>query len=219
MCIFKWIGQKILSMWDLVCVLWGWMGSNAAQIQTIFAFVAIVYAWKAYRKVLHQIDISNRQTDISIKQMDKLNEERLFELRLRLKIRIGEHSKTLMELQDATNDLSLRLQALSIDTKENHPESLDTIEGMIKYWRETSIQSAWDIIREKIQENNEYLKRIATTKDISFMEEILDKVEQNQVIYQSKMHEIRNLDAQVTKVWMPMNMGISEALKRMHNFE
>lgn len=199
--------------------VWAWLGSNSGQIQITIAVIALIYAWKAYRKVLHQIDISNKQTDISIKQMDKLNDERLFELRLRLKIRIGEHSKTLMELQDAANALSLRLQALSIDTTENHPESLDAIEGMIKCWRDTSIQSAWDIIKEKMQENREYINRVATTKDISLMEEILDKVEQNQVIYQSKMHEIRNLDAHVTKVWMPMNMGISEALRRMHNFE
>lgn len=198
-------------MWNCLVGFSTWAEGNSGQIQIMIGVVAIWY-------VLKQINISIKQTDISIKQMDKLNEERLFELRLRLKIRIGEHSKTLMELQDAANNLSLRLQALSIDTKENHPESFDVIEDMIKCWRETSIQSIWDIFKEKMQENREYLKGIATTKDISFMEEILDKVEQNQVIYQSKMHEIRNLDAHVTKVWMPMDMGISKALRRMHNF-
>ncbi|ENV73552.1 hypothetical protein F946_01064 [Acinetobacter johnsonii ANC 3681] len=196
-----------------------WAEGNSGQIQIVIAAVAIWYVLKQIKISNNQTNLSLDQTKISIAQMDKLNNERLFELRLRLKIRIGDHSKTLMELQDATNDLSSRLLALSIDTKENHPESFDVIEDMIKCWRESSIQSAWDIIKEKMQENREYLKKIATTKDISLMEEILDKVEQNQVIYQSKMHEIRSLDAHVTKVWMPMNMGISEALRRMYNFE
>lgn len=206
-------------MCELIANAWAWLGKSSGQIQILIAVAALIYALKAYCKVLYQIKISDRQTDLTIEQITKYNEERVFELRLRLKIRLGEHHKTLTELQDAVNDLSLRLQALSIETKENYPESLDAIEGMIKCWRETSIQSARDIIKEKNQENTEYLKRIATTKDISLMEEILDKVEQNQVIYQSKMHGIRNLNASVTKVWMPMNMGISEALKRMHNFE
>lgn len=206
-------------MWDCLVNFSTYVERNSGQIQIVIGVVAIWYVLKQIKISNNQTDLSLEQTKISIAQMDKLNNERLFELRLRLKIRIGDHSKTLMELQDATNDLSSRLLALSIDTKENHPESFDVIEDMIKCWRETSIQSAWDIIKEKMQENREYLDRIAKTKDISLMEEILDKVEQNQVIYQSKMREIRSLDAHVTKVWMPMNMGISKALRRMHNFE
>ena len=206
-------------MWECIVRGWEWMGSNSGQVQTFIGIIALGFAVLAYFKVLKQIKISDRQTDLTIQQMTKYNEERVFELRLRLKIRIGEHSKALMELQDAANDLSLRLQALSISTKEKHPENLDAIEDMIKSWRETSIQAARDIIGEKIKENSDYLQKIDITKDISFMEEILDKVERNQVIYQSKMHEIRNLDAHVTKIWMPMNMGVMEAMKTMHNFK
>ena len=206
-------------MWECVVNAWAWLGSNSSQVQTFIGIIALGFAVLAYFKVLKQIKISDRQTNLTIQQMTKYNEERVFELRLRLKIRIGEHSKALMELQDAANDLSLRLQALSIDTKENHPESLDAIEDMIKIWRGTSIQSVWDIIGEKIKENNDYLQKIATTKDISFMEEILDKVEQNQVDYEFKMREIRNLDAHVTKIWIPMNMGVMEAIRTMHNFK
>lgn len=217
MCIFSWIGQQILIIWDFISVVWKWFEDNSGQIQIIIAVPALIYAWKAYHKVLHQIDISNQQTTISIAQMDKLNNERLFELKLRLKIRIGEQSRDLRELQDASNNLSSRLQVLSIDTKENHPKSFDAIEGMIKVWRE-SITSAWDLVGTKIKENNGYLEKIATTTDIVFMEEILDKIEQNQFIYQAKIHEIRNLDEHVTKVWKPMNVGVMEAMKSIHNF-
>jgi len=217
--------ELICTVSELVSHLWGMLGGSSGQIQIFIALMALAYAYKAYKKVLEQIDISNKQTDlslqqteISLQQMDKLNQERLFELRLRLKIRIGEHSNALMELQDASNNLSSRLQILSIDTKDNHPGSVDAIEGMIKNWRE-SITSAWDIVGTKLNENNAYLERIATTTDIVYMEEILDKVEQNQLIYQAKMRELRNIDEHVTKVWMPMNMAVMEAMKAMHNLK
>lgn len=210
---------------DAIAFWWGMLERNSGQIQILIAIIALAYAYKAYKKVLEQIDISNQQTDlslqqtkISLQQMDKLSQERLFELRLRLKIRIGEHSNALMELQDESNNLSSRLQILSIDTKDNHPGSVDAIEGMIKNWRE-SITSAWDIVGTKLNENNVYLEKIATTTDVVYMEEILDKVEQNQLIYQAKMRELRNIDEHVTKVWMPMNMGVMEAMKVMHNFK
>ncbi|MEN8410545.1 hypothetical protein ABFP33_11295 [Acinetobacter bereziniae] len=210
---------------DWTAFIWKMLGSSSNQIQIGIALVALVYAFKAYKKVLKQIDISNRQTDLSLKQtqislqqMDRLNKERIFELRLRLKIRIGEYSNALMELQDVSNNLSSRLNILSIDTKDNHPGSIDAIEGMINDWRE-SITSAWDVVGTKLKENNDYLERIATTIDIVFMEDILDKVEQNQLAYQAKMRELRNLDEHVTKVWMPMNMGVMEAARTMHNFK
>lgn len=195
-----------------------WVENNAGQIQIFIALVAIWYVLKQIKISNNQTDLSIKQTDISIAQMEKLNSERIFELRLRLRIKIGEHSNALMELQDASNNLSSRFQILSIDTKDNHPGSVDGIESMIKVWRK-SITSAWDIVSTKSKENNFYLENVTTTTDIAFMEEILDKVEQNQLIYQAKMREIRNLDEHVTKVWMPMNMGVMEAMKVIHNFK
>ena len=217
--------EFICTVIELVSHLWGMLESSSGQIQIFIALMALGYAYMAYQKVLEQIKISNKQTDlslrqteISIKQMDKLNQERLFELRMRLKIKISEYSNALMELQDESNNLSSRLQILSIDTKSNHPGSVDAIEGMIKNWRK-SINSAWDIVGAKLKENNAYLERISTTTDIVCMEEMLDIVEQNQLIYQAKMRELRKIDDYVTKVWMPMNMGVMEAMKAMHNFK
>ena len=192
------------------------LGLNAGQIQIAIAVIALIYAWKAYHKVLHQIQISDRQTDLTIQQMTKYNEERVFELKLRLKIRIGEHFKTLMELQDACNDLSLRLQELSIDTQTNHPSSFEAVELMIKGFRD-SIHSTHDLISEKIGENSSHIKSISATNDLFFIEEILDKVEQNQDIYNSKMREIKNINSNVNNIWLPMKFGVSEAILRKND--
>lgn len=200
-------------MWDCLVKLSTWAEGNSGQIQIVIAFVALLYAWKAYHKVLDQIKISDRQTDLTIDQMTKYNNERVFELRLRLKIRINEHFKTLMELQDASNDLSLRLQELSIDTQTNHPSSFEAVEAMIKgFW--SSINSTRDLISEKISENSSHIKSISATSDIFFIEEILDKVEQNQDIYNSKMREIKNINSSVNNIWLPMKFGVGEAIRR-----
>lgn len=203
-------------MWECVVNAWAWLESNSGQVQTFIGIIALGFAVQAYFKVLKQIKISDRQTDLTIQQMTKYNEERVFELRMRLKIRIGEHSKSLMELQDACNDLCFRLQELLIDTQKNHEESFDTIEVMVKPFRD-NINSARAIVSQKLQENSSYLNESTTTSDISFMEDVLDKIEQNQLIYQDELRKIKSDDTQITKIWMPMNMGIYEAIRRKNN--
>lgn len=203
-------------MWDCLVALSTWAENNSGQMQIGIAIIALIYAFKAYRKVIHQIEISDKQTFLTIAQMTKYNEERVFELKLRLKIRIGEHFKTLMELQDACNDLSLRLQELSIDTQTNHPSSFEAVELMIKGFRD-SIHSTHDLISEKIGENSSHIKSISATNDLFFIEEILDKVEQNQDIYNSKMREIKNINSNVNNIWLPMKFGVSEAIHRKND--
>ena len=55
-------------MWECLVTLSTWAESNSGQIQIIIALGAIWLAFKAYKQVLEQIEISNKQTDISIKQ-------------------------------------------------------------------------------------------------------------------------------------------------------
>lgn len=77
----SWVCEFMAHWWDVI-------GKNSGQIQSIVAIVALIVAIVALFKVLKQIDISNDQTKISIEQMDKLNKERVFELRLRLRVEI-----------------------------------------------------------------------------------------------------------------------------------
>lgn len=203
-------------MWDCIVKGWDWLGANAGQVQTFIGVIALSFAVLAYFKVLKQIKISDMQTNLTIDQMTKYNNERVFELRLRLKIRINEHFKTLMELQDACNDLSLRLQELSVDTKTNHPSNFEAVDVMIKGFRD-SISSTHDLISEKVSENSSHIKSIGVTSDLSFIEEILDKVEQNQDIYNSKMREIKNINSTVNNIWLPMKFGVNEAILRKNN--
>jgi len=219
MCIFKWIGQQILIVWDFICLVWNWFDDNSGQIQIIIAVVALIYAWKAYRKVLHQIDISNQQTAISIDQMDKLNNERMFELRLRLKTRIGEYSKALGQLSEACNAFSSRLQALTIDIEKNNPESLEVILLFEVTQRDYILAKGWDFISEQRPKVNNFLNNITKTRDISFMEGVLEEIEQDQIKYDSICSEIRNADKFIDQLWIPLNSAdMYEAIRRMNNF-
>lgn len=55
-------------MWDCLVKLSTWVEGNSGQIQIVIGFVALIFAYKAYRKVIEQIDFSNKQMQLSIKQ-------------------------------------------------------------------------------------------------------------------------------------------------------
>lgn len=208
-------------MWEFIIKVWECLDSNSGQIQIIIAVAALIYAWKAYRKLLKQIKISNWQTDlslqqtkISIAQMEKLNNERFFELKLRLKIRIGEQLKTLSELQEAQNALSSKLQGLSIDTQANSPGSLDAIKNMEKLHRENLVQG-WDFIQKQQIELKELSDRIVTTSDISFMESVLEDIEHKIIECNSMWRGIKNMNENIDMMWVTVNgMSPIEALRR-----
>lgn len=46
---------------DFICVVWGWLGTNSGQLQTIFAVLAFGLAYKGYVRLLEQIKFSNSQ--------------------------------------------------------------------------------------------------------------------------------------------------------------
>lgn len=71
-------------MWECLSKIWDWFGSNAGQVQILIAVVALVYARRAYLKVVEQIAISNKQTQKAIDQEVIANKQRIFELRLKV---------------------------------------------------------------------------------------------------------------------------------------
>lgn len=64
-------------MWDLLVEFSTWAERNSGQIQIVIAVVALFFAYQGYKKVLEQIEISNRQEKIA-------NNQREFELRYNL---------------------------------------------------------------------------------------------------------------------------------------
>lgn len=71
-------------MCDYLVFFSTWAENNSGQIQILIAIVALVYARKAYVKVLEQIDISNKQSNKVIEQEVIANNQRIFELRLKV---------------------------------------------------------------------------------------------------------------------------------------
>ncbi|MDA0697178.1 MAG: hypothetical protein O2793_12310 [Proteobacteria bacterium] len=198
---------------------WSMLSDNSGQLQIIIAIVALVYAYKAYRNVLNQIDISNKQTDISIAQMDKLNNERMFELKLRLKIRLGEQSIFLQELNDSLNLLSNRLSIFMIQTKENFPESFEGLKGLEEIIRK-QIEQGWNITSEHLKINEKLEQNLKLSNDVGDMEEILDEVEQNQIKFKSLERGIKVNNNTIDNFWYPMHSkDAMKGMMKLHNFE
>ena len=88
-------------------------------IQILIGIVAIVLAVLAYLKVLKQIDISNKQTDLTIAQVNILNKERQADLKISLLSELNLQIKQLIEIkrnyQKLTIDLANFLTKLNTD--------------------------------------------------------------------------------------------------------
>ena len=52
-------------MWECVVNAWAWLESNSGQIQIIIALFALYLAFKGYKKILRQIEISQEQERVA----------------------------------------------------------------------------------------------------------------------------------------------------------
>lgn len=162
MCMFGWIGQQILIVWDFICLVWAWFGTNSGQIQIIIAVAALIYAWKAYRKVLHQIDISNKQTEISIDQNNQANEQRALDLKIKILDEMFNCLKTSGDLEVELKDLmfgySLLKRDLENEKNNDNKTSLEAFERIIK-----SSKESVDIIRSNNNKTVNIIHELAKT--------------------------------------------------------
>ncbi|MDI1225231.1 MULTISPECIES: hypothetical protein [Acinetobacter] len=203
---------------NLVCFS-TWIEKNSGQIQIVIGILAFVVAVIALKKILHQIKISSIQTQLTIDQIESLNKERLFDLRLRLTTRIGEHFKTLRELQDANSAASLKLYVFLIEIENNHRGSLDAMKSVDKLHRE-QIVSYSGLIGVKFQETQDLQNSLDKNIDIQFIENVLMEVEQNQIKYDSMWDGIKNIEKSIDDLWRPLKTGdIMKAEKIKYNLE
>jgi hypothetical protein len=80
-------------MWECISKIWDWFGSNAGQIQIVIAVVALILASLGYKKVLTQIEISN-------KQELEAEKNRFYELKLNLIKAVNDESSRVQFLHD-----------------------------------------------------------------------------------------------------------------------
>ncbi|NHB57009.1 hypothetical protein G9F32_03040 [Acinetobacter sp. 194] len=194
-----------------------WVEYNSGQIQIVIGIFAFFVAVIALIKILEQIKISNNQTQLSINQIDSLNKERLFDLRLRLTIRIGEQFKILRNLQDETNAVSQKLQIFLIEIKNNHENSLNGLSGIADFHRE-QITNYFELMNTKFKETHELQKSLDKKIDINFIENVLEEVEKNQIIYNSMWDGIIAIEKNINDIWLPLKTGdVMQAAKIKHN--
>lgn len=140
-------------------------------IQIAVGVIALIVAIVALFKVLKQIDISNKQTKISIAQMDKLNEERVFELKLRLISNINQHTASLRKLKSGYESLDRWRKILLVIAESENPDKVDHIkdnEGMVG----RAIEKQSEFSCEYQEELKQMLLEIDDS-DISRMENML----------------------------------------------
>ncbi|MCH7353833.1 MULTISPECIES: hypothetical protein [unclassified Acinetobacter] len=83
-------------------------------IQIAIGIIAIVLAILGYRKVLKQIDISNKQTNLTIAQVNSLNKERQADLKISLLSELNLQIKQLIEIKHNYEKLTIDLGNLLI---------------------------------------------------------------------------------------------------------
>lgn len=80
-------------MWDCLVKFSTWAEGNSGQIQIVIAVVALFFAYQGYRKVLKQIEISNKQ------EMEA-EKNRFYELKLNLIKAVNDESSRIQFLHD-----------------------------------------------------------------------------------------------------------------------
>lgn len=203
-------------IWDLIVNFSTWVEDNSGQIQILIGLVALAYAYRAYWKVLHQIEISDIQTNLTIEQMKKLSEERLFELKLKVTSRISDNLKLIREMQEQSNYLSGRLQVLLIETDQNYNQSLGAIQSITIIHRQT-IQKAWDMVKKESERIRELKSQINEYSDIMEIENVLMKIEQNQFQYDAMFFELKDVDKSVDVFWYGLKTGDTLAASKILN--
>lgn len=80
-------------MWDCLVKFSMWAEGNSGQIQIVIAVVALFFAYQGYRKVLKQIEISNKQ------EMEA-EKNRFYELKLNLIKAVNDETSRVQLLHD-----------------------------------------------------------------------------------------------------------------------
>lgn len=196
---------------ECLLIFSNWVESNSGQIQILIGLVALFLAVLAYFKILEQIQISNKQTNLSIdqtnitiKQMEQLKNERFFELKLRLNIRTREQQKELSSILENFNRLSARLTCFEEDIRKNYPSSSDGVKGIIDVYR-TTITNSFKFATDHFKIVKELQDTIISTKELEKMEEVFYNVEKNQKLYDGSWITIRSIDKTIDDLWIPLN--------------
>ncbi len=144
--------------------MWEWLGNNSGQIQIIIALGAIWLAFKGYKKVLEQIQISHKQTEFAVRQE---------ELHLKLNIinvtnqNIETIGKMLIQLPLLQKELETTYQKLlqvrdpdaaiiknNIDSLERQRIELENNRKLLAETAETSLVGSSEINENRIRHLN-----------------------------------------------------------------
>ncbi|ENW81320.1 hypothetical protein F909_02611 [Acinetobacter sp. ANC 3929] len=136
-------------------------------IQIAIGIIAIVLAILGYRKVLKQIDISNKQTNLTIAQVNSLNKERQADLKISLLSELNLQIKQLIEIKHNYEKLTIDLGNLLILLNTDPVKFANVISNMP--------------IFEQIFERTKSERTIVVDNRLKGLEELYDDIYGNEV--------------------------------------
>lgn len=138
-------------MWDCLVKLSTWAEGNSGQIQIVIGLIALGLAILGYKKVLEQIEISN-------KLERKANEQKGYELKLQslniLLSALDRNHVTLKNLDQIVNNLeniSLRYEDIENINRKEIRELIQSTEDKTKEFKELqeTIKELWEKINNR----------------------------------------------------------------------
>lgn len=138
-------------MWDCLVKLSTWAEGNSGQIQIGIAFFALGLAILGYKKVLEQIEISNKQTDTTNEQIISLNNERVADLKINLLSEINKQIKQLVKLEKGYLGAGEEFRNFEFVVTQKFPEHLPMIQ-LAKAQYEEAFNINLPVVRFRLNE-------------------------------------------------------------------
>ncbi|WP_436462764.1 hypothetical protein [Acinetobacter seifertii] len=184
-----------------------WVESNAGQIQILIGLIALAFAVLAYRKVLEQVEISNGQTNLTLKQMTSLNKERQADLKISLLSELNIQIRQLIEIKHNYDKLTIDINNFEtlLNTDVNRYSNLISNMPMFKQIFNKSKTEKIMIVDTRLKDMKDLYEEIYTKEtDVNTLENTIQQTYKNN-------REIDEITVELNQILLSMDKLESSA--------
>lgn len=184
-----------------------WVESNAGQIQILIGLIALAFAVLAYRKVLEQVEISNGQTNLTLKQMTSLNKERQADLKISLLSELNIQIRQLIEIKHNYDKLTIDINNFEtlLNTDVNRYSNLISNMPMFKQIFNKSKTEKIKIVDTRLKDMKDLYEEIYTKEtDVNTLENTIQQTYKNN-------REIDEITVELNQILLSMDKLESSA--------
>lgn len=184
-----------------------WVESNAGQIQILIGLIALAFAVLAYRKVLEQVEISNGQTNLTLKQMTSLNKERQADLKISLLSELNIQIRQLIEIKHNYDKLTIDINNFEtlLNTDVNRYSNLISNMPMFKQIFNKSKTEKIKIVDTRLKDMKDLYEEIYTKEtDVNTLQNTIQQTYKNN-------REIDEITVELNQILLSMDKLESSA--------